>query len=83
MLVSFRFRSSQKRVLHNGANFGIGTLESCICWWSFDFDIRNGDRLQWNTSVRIRTTRTACLKFLHSCGESRWNFKIEKRYWNQ
>ena len=28
MLVSFRFRSSQKGVLHNGANFGIGTLEA-------------------------------------------------------
>ena len=26
MLVSFRFRSSQMGVLHNNANFGIGTL---------------------------------------------------------
>jgi len=26
MLVSFRFRSSQKGALHNNANFGIGTL---------------------------------------------------------
>ena len=33
MLVSLRFRSSQKRGLHNGANFGIGTLGSRSQSW--------------------------------------------------
>src|SRR6516164_932751 len=40
LLESFRFRRSQAGTLRNNANFGIRTLESYICWWSFDSSTR-------------------------------------------
>ena len=44
MLVSFRFRSPQTRLLRDDANFGIGTPVSYICWWPLYSNIRKSFR---------------------------------------